>query len=267
MNNSPTVIACPLCFNHFSHVRTVGGLRTEVFGHGLDFRAVPRDCNRSSDIATCPECFFTARIQDFDQKVPGQVRELVRSKQYTRIFKSTSDEEFLARGWLALSAVLEARGINPRDLGIVSLKGSWIARELGCLETEQELLQAANAFLDDALRRGLTKGDPGMVMYLLGEINRRRGEFLRGREMLAFLGNNPRYRYPALLLTVLIEEEDATPYWSLHAPDQMEQHSPRFKGLFPALRSIPPRKTQFSLDELRDQEHVEQSDEDDGRLT
>ena len=50
-----------------------------------------------------------------------------------------------------------------------------------------------------------------MVMYLLGEINRRRESFLRAREMLTFLGNNPRYRYPALLLTVLIEEEDSTP--------------------------------------------------------
>jgi len=111
-------------------------------------------------------------------------------------------------------------------------------------------MKAADGFLDDALRRGLTKGDPGMVMYLLGEINRRRGEFLRAREMLTFLGNNPRYRYAALLLTVLVEEEDATPYWSRHAPDQMEQHSPRFKGLFPSLRSIPPGKTEFFPDEL-----------------
>ncbi len=106
------------------------------------------------------------------------------------------------------------RGVSTRDLGLLSLRASWSARELGATKTEAELLSKAAAWLDDALRRGLTKGDPGMVIYLLGEINRRRGEFLRGREMLTFLGNNPRYRYPALLLTVLIEEEDSTPYWS-----------------------------------------------------
>jgi hypothetical protein len=267
VNNSATVIACPLCFNHFSHGRRTDNRQTGIYGYGLDFRNIPRDCNRSLDIAICPDCFFTARIQDFEHKVPGQVKDLVRSEEYTGIYKSNSDEEFKARGWLALVSVLDARGLNPRDLGILSLKGSWVARELGCLETEEELLGEADSFLDEALRRGLTKGDPGMVMYLLGEINRRRGEFLRGREMLTFLGNNPRYRYPALLLTVLIEEEDATPYWSLHSPDQMEQHSSRFKGLFPALRSIPPSKLTFSLDELSDHDSVQQSDEDEGRST
>jgi uncharacterized protein (DUF2225 family) len=267
VNNSSTVIACPLCFNHFPHVRKSESRQTGIYGYGLDFRVVPRDCNRSGDIAICPDCFFTARIQDFDHKVPGQVKELIRSEDYTKMFKSSTDQEFLARGWLALVSILEARGLNPRDMGVLSLKGSWVARELGCLETENELLHAADAFLDEALRRGLTKGDPGMVMYLLGEINRRRGEFARGREMLTFLGNNPRYRYPALLLTVLIEEEDSTPYWSLHSPDQMEQHSSRFKGLFPALRSIPPKKLSFSLDELSDHDSVPQSDEDEGLQT
>jgi hypothetical protein len=266
VNNSPTVIACPLCFNHFPYVRQ-DGRKSVTYGYGLDFRVVPRDCNRSADIAICPDCFFTARIQDFDQKVPGHVKELVRSEEYTSIFKSSSDEERSARGWLGLVTLLEAKGLNPRDLGVLSLKGSWVAREQGCLETEQELLQASDAYLDEALRRGLTKGDPGMVMYLLGELNRRRGEFMRGREMLTFLGNNPRYRYPALLLTVLIEEEDTTPYWSLHSPDQMEQHSSRFKGLFPALRSIPPKKVTFSPEELADQEPCAQSDEDDRRMT
>jgi hypothetical protein len=91
------------------------------------------------------------------------------------------------------------------------------------------------------------------VIFLLGEINRRREELLRAREMLMFLGNNPRYRYAALLLTVLIEEEDSTPYWSQHPPDQMELQSPRFKGLFPALRSIPPGKTEFYPHELSEQ--------------
>ncbi|MFH0825613.1 MAG: hypothetical protein V2B18_22895, partial [Pseudomonadota bacterium] len=84
-----------------------------------------------------------------------------------------------------------------------------------------------------------------------------------GREVLTFLGNNPRYRYPALLLTVLIEEEDSTPYWSLHSPDAMERNSTCFKGLFPALRSIPPGKVEFSPDELLEQS--EQTDKDDSR--
>jgi hypothetical protein len=133
---------------------------------------------------------------------------------------------------------------------MISLKGAWVARELSSVDTEEDLLALADAHLDDALRRGLTKGNPGMIMYLLGEINRRRGEFLRAREMLTFLGNNPRYRYAALLQTVLIEEQDTTPYWSRHAPDQMEQNSARFKGLFPALRSIPAGKTEFYPEEL-----------------
>ena len=260
VNNSVMVVSCPLCFNHFSHYRSFEGLNTTPFGYGLDFRVVPKDCNRSSDVATCPHCLYTSLVQDFQHRVPGQVKDLVRSQDFAKMFDAPTEEEKAARSWTALLKLLKARGINPRDLGVLSLKASWSARELGALETESQLLDRADALLDDALRRGLTKGDPGMVIYLLGEINRRRGEFLRGREMLTFLGNNPRYRYPALLLTVLIEEEDSTPYWSHYSPDHMEQYSSRFKGLFPALRSIPPRKTDFAPDELREQ--TEQPDDD-----
>ncbi len=264
MNSSTMVIACPLCFNHFSHSRSNDCKSATIYGYGLDFRVVPRDCNRSSDIATCPECLFTFRLQDLNRRVPGQIKDMVRSPEHKRLFDKYPNEAFSARSWMALITILEARGLNPRDLGVLSLRGAWAARELGGLVTEMELLKSADSYFDDALRRGLTKGDPGMVMYLLGEINRRRGEFLRGREMLTFLGNNPRYRYPALLLTVLIEEEDSTPYWSHHSPDQMEQHSTRFRGLFPPLRSIPPKKTEFSPDELS--ENAEKSDGDDRRI-
>jgi hypothetical protein len=264
VNSSTMVIACPLCFNHFSHSRSTDCKSAGIYGYGLDFRVVPRDCNRSSDIATCPECLFTFRLQDLNRRVPGQIKDMVRSHEHKRLFDKYPNEAFGARSWMALINILQARGLNPRDLGVLSLRGAWAARELGGLVTEMELLKCADSYFDDALRRGLTKGDPGMVMYLLGEINRRRGEFLRGREMLTFLGNNPRYRYPALLLTVLIEEEDSTPYWSHHSPDQMEQHSTRFRGLFPPLRSIPPKKTEFSPDELS--ENAEKSDGDDRRI-
>jgi hypothetical protein len=263
VKNSSVALACPLCYNHFSHSRNIDGRKGGVFGFGLDFRAIPRDCSLSADIATCPDCLFTARVADYERRVPGQIRDLIRSEDYIDIFQCGNKEELSARSWVALVSVLNTRGLNPRDLGVMCLRGSWAARELGCLDAEDELLTLADKYLDDALRRGLTKGDPGMVMYLLGEINRRRREFLRGREMLTFLGNNPRYRYPALLLTVLIEEEDSTYYWSRHSPENMEQHSPRFKGLFPPLRSVPVRKTEFSSDELKEQS--EQPDEDDGK--
>jgi len=187
----------------------------------------------------------------------------VRSREYLGIFKSYPEKEWPARSQVALVAVMNAKGLNPRDLGILSLKGSWVAREVNCHDAEQDLLSLADTYLDDALRRCLTKGDPGMVIYLLGEVNRRRGEPRRSRNMLQFLGNNPRFRYPALLQTVLVEEEDPTPYWSYHAPDRMEQHSSTFKALFPALRSIPPGKTDFSREELREEPPI--SGEDDRR--
>lgn len=262
MNNLSKVLACPVCNHQFSHVVTNNESRNTVnFGYGLDYRLVPRDCNRASDVATCPNCFFSYRTQDFDSRVSENIKTLVKSKKYVDIFRTADPESFSSFGRLGMLSILETRGLNPRDLGIVSLKGSWVARELGSNENEKNLLEKSNKFLDDALRRNLTKGEPAMVMYLLGEINRRREEYLRAKEMLTFLGNNPRYRYPALLLTVLIEEEDCTPYWSHYSPEKMEQLSPRFKGIFPALRSIPPLKTEFSPDELN--EPKQKSDEDD----
>lgn len=263
MTNSTTVVACPVCCSHFSHEIDPTNRDAQVFGYGLDFRLVPTDCNLATEVAVCPECSYAAPPEDFDGRVPGHVKELVRSDAYGALFDDCRPELLPVRSWRALVDILDAKGLNPRDLGLTSLKGSWLARELNSPELEDEFLARADLYLDDALRRGLTKGDPGLVIYLLGEINRRRREFLRAKEMLTFQGNNPRYRYPALLLTVLIEEEDSTPYWSLHAPDRMEQHSPRFKGLFPPLRSIPPGKTEFSPAELA--ESAEQPDEDDSR--
>ncbi len=262
VNNSSTVLACPVCRNHFPHEAPNGKVEP-VFGFGLDFRLVPRDCDISTFIVRCPNCSFAAPAEDFSSTSSGRIKELIRSKDYRGIFEDHPMDRHAARGWPAHVKILEVSALSPRDLGLVALKGAWAARELSDLETEDELLATADRYLDDALRRGLTKGDPGFVIYLLGEINRRRGEFLRGKEMLTFLGNNPRYRYPALLLTVLIEEEDSTPYWSLHAPDEMEKQSGRFKGLFPALRSIPPGKKHFSCDELT--AAPEQNDEDDRR--
>ncbi len=253
VNNSSRVYACPVCFQHFFHSHDDDHGSKAVFGYGLDFRLVPRDCNRSSDVIACPECRFTALAEFFENAVSGAVREIVQADEYTEIFRTLPNEDEGAKRRIAHVRLLEAAGSNPRDLGIECLRGSWVARETCSMQTELELLERADAYLDDALRRGLTKGDPGMVIYLLGEVNRRRGEYFRAREMLTFLGNNPRYRYPALLLTVLVEEEDSTPYWSYHSPDQMEQHSPGFKGLFPPLRSIPPGKTDFYPDELSEQ--------------
>ncbi|MFC1835184.1 DUF2225 domain-containing protein [Thermodesulfobacteriota bacterium] len=261
--SSSMVLECPLCSHRFPHSVLTGDPEPTAFGFGLDFRLVPRDSNLSSETAMCPSCRFASLPHDFNRRVPGHVRELVRSTDYINIFKQLPEEELPASRWIALISVLDARGINPRDLGVMSVKGSWVARELCCPCVEKQLLEAADCYFDEALRRGLTKGEPAMVMYLLGEVNRRKGDFDRGREMLTFLGNNPRFRYPALLLTVLIEEQDSTPYWSLHAPDAMEHHSPAFKGLFPPLRSIPPGKVRFSPDELA--EPARESDEDDGQ--
>ena len=263
VTNSTIVVACPVCCNQFSHETDPTNRDARVFGYGLDFRLVPADCRLTQEVAVCPRCFYAAPPEDFSGHVPGHVLELVRSDAYVSLFEDYPPEELPARSWHALVTVLDAKGLNPRDLGLTSLKGSWLAREVNSPEIEDALLERADYYLDDALRRGLTKGDPGLIIYLLGEINRRRREFLRAKEMLTFQGNNPRYRYPALLLTVLIEEEDSTPYWSLHSPEKMEQHSPLFKGLFPPLRSIPPGKTDFSPAELA--ETAEQSDEDDSR--
>ena len=160
MNSSVKVLACPVCHHHFSHFWNGEGKAVSAFGFGLDFRLLPRDSNRVSDTATCPNCFFTYRTQDFQTRVPENLKLVVRSSAYQSIFVVESSEERRAGSQLALLTVLEAKGLNPRDLGILGLKCSWAARELGALRTEALLLEKADFFLDDALRRGLTKGDP-----------------------------------------------------------------------------------------------------------
>ena len=72
MKNSSVALACPLCYNHFSHSRNIDGRKGGVFGFGLDFRAIPRDCSLSADIATCPDCLFTAAWQIMNGESPDR---------------------------------------------------------------------------------------------------------------------------------------------------------------------------------------------------
>lgn len=257
MNTPPTTITCPHCSHELPNSDRFADPPLSSFGYGLDFRLIPADSNLSSEIAICPECLYVSQFHDFDEPVnrdiPGNVTDLLRSAQYKGMFADSSGDEFLARGWIALGMRLEACGVFTLcDLGAINLRGSWAARELGCLDVESELLSSSAKCFENALALRLPQGSPGRLIYLLGEINRRRGEFLQAREKLTFLGNNPRYRYPALMQFRLVEEEDSVPYWSVYTPEQMEQASPRFKPrLFPLLRSIPPKKTTYSREEIQ----------------
>ena len=256
MNTRPTTIACPICSHELPNSGRFADPSLSSFGYGLDFRLIPADCNLSSEIAICPECLYVSRHHDFGElsgpEIPRNVKDMLRSSQYKGIFADSSGDEFLARGWIALGAQLEACGVfTPSDIGAINLRGSWAARELGCLNVEAELLSRSAKCFESALALRLPQDTPDRLIYLLGEISRRRGEHLRGREIVRFLTKKPPYRYPALMLTVLMEEEDSVPYWSLYPPEQMEQASPRFKGIFPSLRSIPPKKTTFSAEETQ----------------
>ena len=121
MTNSTTVVACPVCCNHFSHEIDPTNRDAQVFGYGLDFRLVPTDCNLVTEVAVCPECSYAAPPEDFDGRVPGHVKELVRSDAYVSLFKGCPPELLPVRSWRALINILDAKGINPRDLGLTSL--------------------------------------------------------------------------------------------------------------------------------------------------
>ena len=256
MNTRPTTVACPNCSHELPNSARLADPPLSSFGYGLDFRLIPADSNLSSEIAICPECLYVSRFHDSAEpsgpEIPRNVKYLLRSVEYEGIFADSSGDEFLARGWIALGARLEACGVfTLSDIGAIYLRGSWAARELGCLDVEAELLSRSAKCFDNALALRLPHDAPDRLIYLLGEINRRRGEHRRGGQIVTFLQKRP-YRYSALMLITLMEEEDSVPYWSLYAPEQMEQASPRFKGVFPLLRSIPPQKTTFSPEEIQE---------------
>ncbi|MFH0825908.1 MAG: DUF2225 domain-containing protein, partial [Pseudomonadota bacterium] len=151
MKSSSVVLACPLCSTHFSHAVKNDASHAQVFGYGLDYRVVPRETNISSDLAVCPNCFFASLPDDFHGRIPGHLIDLARSRKYISIFEDRADGELRAGAWLAFAMLNEAKGLNPRELAVLTLKGSWVARELYDVAVEEQLLDRTHRHLDDAL--------------------------------------------------------------------------------------------------------------------
>ncbi len=72
--------------------------------------------------------------------VPGQVKDLVRTQDYLKIFKTQTEDEKSARSWAALVRLLHARDSIP-ETSAPEPPCFVVARELGALKTEEELLR------------------------------------------------------------------------------------------------------------------------------
>jgi len=168
---------CPLCLTSFesevlSHVLATGQ-DTDGRLHFHDDDPLP------SFIHTCPTCLFTASRNAFHVHLGSE--EIFRVRGFLEKFEApqTPSERYM----LMARVMDHYRRDDPIFPANAWLTASWCARQEGLRDREQECQRRALRWFDEDLRLALAHFEERTYLtFLVGELNRRVGEFARAKE-------------------------------------------------------------------------------------
>lgn len=142
-------------------------------------------------VVVCPGCLVAAYASDFTYlgRMPrySPLDPLGRKlgaflKEQREHYPGTAKYGMAARAYIA-------RGAPPLTIAYLYLRGSWCARHDRDYAAERRYQLEALHWFKEALARGLpTRVEGAIVTYLIGELNRRTGQFA---EALAWFGRLP----------------------------------------------------------------------------
>jgi len=170
-------LTCPLCLTKFeSEVLT----HVMATGQDTDGRLHFREADPlPTFIHTCPTCSFTASRGAFHVHLGDEEIFRVRAFIETIPKPETSSERYM----LMAQVMDQYRRDDPIFPANAWLTASWCARQEGNREVEQDCQKRAIRWFDEDLRLGLAQQEERTYLtYLVGELNRRIGEFARARE-------------------------------------------------------------------------------------
>jgi len=174
---------CPVCKTAFATQR-VRSSASVVSERDSDFRTCYKTINPTHySIHVCPNCLFAAQDSQFEQEIPDGEREaiyraLLQLKQQEPDFggKRTSEQALRTLELAVRSAQLRKQGASA--LAGLFLRAAWICRELGNAERELVFLEQAKTFyLESFAGERETKMSQCTLMYLIGELHRRTGNY------------------------------------------------------------------------------------------
>ncbi|MFL0249395.1 DUF2225 domain-containing protein [Clostridium neuense] len=209
-------VTCPVCENKFS-ARTVKTNGYRMKKKDSDFYIKYEIINPYFyDVLLCNVCGYAAMKSDFRKLRQFEIEIIQKNitpKWHGRKYPSIYDINIaIERYKLSLLnySILDSRASKK---AMNCLKLSWLYRELGDLKNEELFRKYAIIGLEDAYsNEGLPiyGMDSFTIMYLLGELNRRSGNY---DEALKYLGNvitsrtaNRKIKYMAITQKDLIKE-------------------------------------------------------------
>lgn len=177
-------IICPVCEVEFT-VENVRQDAIRVKGRDTDFMVYYEDINPNLYLVwVCPKCYYATLKDDFQTltKKEQKVLQDTISKRYSiskmADFTKERDEILGMLSYeLAGFCYAERKSSNEKLAGIY-LREAWIAREIGDWDVERECLEKGSTFYKKAFYEDYDlKMAKSEIMYLIGEINRRLGNY------------------------------------------------------------------------------------------
>lgn len=177
--------SCPVCEEKFKTTR-VRSSACVVVKRDTDFCVFYRDINPMHySIHVCPHCHYAALDKNFSE--PISTAEKLRLQKGLKLLKS--DEPDLGKerdAQLALRAnelaiqSAQIKHAGPGMIGSLFLRAAWFARELKNTELEVKYIEQARilyqeSFEKERIREG--KMTEARMMYIIGELNRRAGQY------------------------------------------------------------------------------------------
>ncbi|AEH50361.1 DUF2225 domain-containing protein [Pseudothermotoga thermarum] len=130
---------------------------------------------------TCPNCFYTTFEEDFGKPVKPEVLEKLKklTAKLKNAVKIDLSENRTLKDGISIYTIMTAVYMlmeKPLKTAEAYLKLAWLYREFGSEEEEKKALKSAlNFFLESYTKEALSDEQQAMVLFYLGEINRRLG--------------------------------------------------------------------------------------------
>jgi hypothetical protein len=174
------IVKCPLGGEPVEIVKIKG---MKIKGRDSDLRPRYTRFGQAEFLWICKRSLYAAYTGDFFK--PFDKAKMKRAlAPVRRAFKSYSNINGAMR-YIAAAAAYQARGKDARFFGRLFLRATWAAREAGDKEREGHMRRRALMAMSIAYKRNLypLKKQPS-ITYLLGELNRQEGRFVKASKWL-----------------------------------------------------------------------------------
>ncbi|MFH1450294.1 MAG: DUF2225 domain-containing protein [bacterium] len=190
-------VTCPVCKNKFE-TEYVKPEDCKVISQDTDFMKTYEKINPESyAIYICPQCFYAALKEDF-LSTPWVICEKILEKRKEReeLVKNAdfNKKKNLYLALLSYQIAVECyklRKNTSEKIADLMMKVAWLARDMNAFQLEREFLKNALIYYLKAFENESNlKVDQITFLYIIGEINRRLGNYEEAKKYLSWAFSN-----------------------------------------------------------------------------